>query len=534
MTVTKLSLLDTGYFGGLTNAYLNKDQRLTPFYNHYFEAENFEKAIEERINFETNSLTLAKVLDEQHAPYYSTFPYLENVVASLKDKHTFTITTGHQLCLATGPLYFIYKIASAINLSRKLKLKYPQYNFVPVYWMASEDHDFEEINHINLFNKKITWNAATSGATGRISNSGIETFLNDIKEILGDKINSTNLIDIIHDAYQKLSNLAEATRYLVLHLFAEHKLLVLNADNKLLKNEFKEIIKEDILGQVSNKAVLESINQIVSTGLVKEEKIQVKPRDINFFYLKDKLRKRITLEDQIYKVLDTEITFTEAQLLQEIDAFPERFSPNVIMRPVYQEFILPNLVYIGGAGELSYWFELKKVFDRHQVFYPMLAIRNSFLWIDNKQSEKLTQLGISPTEIFDSIEILTAKTLKNIGVEELLLNDEAAMTHQLFEQIKTKIVAIDATLGATAEGEKMKVLKSIEMLAQKAAKAQKNKHDISINQLKKIKDNLFPEGGLQERYENILWLNLKFGNNIIEEIIALAEVDKKEFTIIVS
>jgi bacillithiol biosynthesis cysteine-adding enzyme BshC len=343
-------LLDTGYFGGLTNAYLNNDQRLTPFYNHYFEAENFEKAIEERINFETNSLTLAKVLDEQHAPYYSTFPYLENVVASLKDKHTFTITTGHQLCLATGPLYFIYKIASAINLSRKLKLKYPQYNFVPVYWMASEDHDFEEINHINLFNKKITWNAATSGATGRISNSGIETFLNDIKEILGDKINSTNLIDIIHDAYQKHSNLAEATRYLVLHLFAEHKLLVLNADNKLLKNEFKEIIKEDILGQVSNKAVLESINQIVSTGLVKEEKIQVKPRDINFFYLKDKLRKRITLEDQIYKVLDTEITFTEAQLLQEIDAFPEKGTVRQLMMMISAYYFerlqkrRPNLV----------------------------------------------------------------------------------------------------------------------------------------------------------------------------------------------
>jgi bacillithiol biosynthesis cysteine-adding enzyme BshC len=534
MTVTKLSLLDTGYFSGLTKAYLNKDQRLTPFYNHYFELENYEKAIEARKNFATNRSALFKVLDEQHASYYSTFPDLENVVASLKDNHTFTITTGHQLCLATGPLYFIYKIASAINLSKKLKLKYPQYNFVPVYWMASEDHDFEEINHIHLFNKKITWNAATSGATGRISNSGVETFMNDIKEILGDKINSTNFFDIIHDAYQKHSNLAEATKHLVLHLFGEHKLLVLDADSKLLKNEFKEIIKEDILGQVSNKAVLESINQIVSTGLVKEEKIQVKPRNINFFYLKDKFRKRITLEDHIYKVLETEITFTEAQLLQEIDEFPERFSPNVIMRPVYQEFILPNLVYIGGAGELSYWFELKKVFDRHQVFYPMLALRNSFLWIDNKQSEKLTQLGISTAEVFDSIEILTAKTLKNIGVEELLLNDEAAMTHQLFEQIKTKIAAIDATLGATAEGEKMKVLKSIEMLAQKAAKAQKNKHDISINQLKKIKDNLFPEGGLQERYENILWLNLKFGNNIIDQLIELAAVDKKEFTIIVS
>jgi bacillithiol biosynthesis cysteine-adding enzyme BshC len=328
--------------------------------------------------------------------------------------------------------------------------------------------------------------------------------------------------------------LADATRCLVLNLFADKNLLVLDADNTLLKENFKDIIKKDILDQLSHAAVTKTIKQLVDQNLIKEEKIQVKPRYINFFYLKDKLRKRITLEDHIYKVLETEITFTKAQLLQEIDAFPERFSPNVIMRPVYQECILPNLVYIGGAGELSYWFELKGIFDAHQIYFPMLALRNSFLWIDGKQAEKLAQLGISTAEVFDSIETLTAKTLKNIGVEELLFNDEEALTLGLFEQIKTKIAAIDTTLAATAEGEKMKALKSIEMLAQKAAKAQKNKHDISINQLKKIKDNLFPEGGLQERYENILWLNLKFGNKIIDQLIALAEVDKKEFIVIVS
>ena len=534
MNVSKVSLLDTGYISGLTRAYIANDASLRPFYNHYFDIENFEKAIEERQKNDVNRVDLFEVLKQQHAPFYDQFTGLASTVELIKSQNTFTITTGHQLCLATGPLYFIYKIASAINLCSKLKKRYPQYNFVPVYWMATEDHDFEEINHIHIFNKKTTWNNDVEGATGRISTAGIEQFLNEINELLGEKASDVNYFAHVLKAYLSNNSLAEATRYLVLNLFADKGLLVLDPDNNLLKESFKDIIKKDILDQLSHTAVTKTIKQLVDQNLIKEEKIQVKPRHINFFYLKDKLRKRITLENHIYKVLETEITFTEVQLLQEIEEFPERFSPNVIMRPVYQECILPNLVYIGGAGELSYWFELKGVFDAHQIYFPMLALRNSFLWIDSKQSEKLTQLGISPAELFDSIETLTAKTLKNMGVEELLFNHEEALTRELFEQIKTKIAAIDATLAATAEGEKMKALKSIEMLAQKAAKAQKNKHDISINQLKKIKDNLFPEGGLQERYENILWLNLKFGNSIIDQLIALTEVDKKDFTIIVS
>jgi len=532
MKVTKVPLLDTGYFSGLTSAYLSNDNRLRAFYNHYFDIHNVKQAIVERVNFETNRINLHGVLHQQHAPYYTSFPNLEKVVDSIKDKQTFTITTGHQICLATGPLYFIYKIASAINLCRKLKQQYPEQNFVPVYWMATEDHDFEEINHIHLFNKKITWNKEVQGATGRISTTGIESFLNDIEEILGDKVNSIKLFEVIKYAYQKHSNLADATRYLVLHLFGEQNLLVLDADHKILKDSFKELIKKDILGQISDIAVKSTINEIVAADLIKEDKIQVKPRPINFFYLNDNLRKRITLEDGIYHVLETDITFTEAALLNEIDSFPERFSPNVIMRPVYQECILPNIVYIGGAGELSYWFELKATFDNHGIFFPMLALRNSFLWLDQKQGEKLHQLGISNNEIFDSIEILIAKFLKNIGAEELQFKEEQVMVNQLFEQLKTKVSAIDITLTNTAEAEKHKLLKSLEMLEQKTIKAQKNKHEISINQLKKIKESLFPEGGLQERYENILWLNMKFGNEVINLLIELADLESKAFVII--
>lgn len=531
MKVNKIPLLNTGYFSGLTKAYLCKDDKLSSFYNHYFDLNNFDAAIEERQNFEIDRNSLHQVLQKQHQSFFNAFSHLESSIELIKDKNTFTITTGHQICLATGPLYFIYKIASAINLSRKLKEKYPQYNFIPVYWMATEDHDFSEINHIHLFNKKISWDKETADATGRITTNGIETFLNEIKDILGEKAGSVNYFETVVAAYNNQTNLANATRDLVLHLFGDQGIVVLDADDAQLKSRFKEIIKNDIIGQVSHKAVSNTIEHLVKANLIKEEKIQVKPRPINFFYLKDGYRKRITSTENSYHVLDTEITFTEKELLNEIDQFPERFSPNVIMRPVYQECILPNLVYIGGAGELSYWFELKACFDAHQTFFPMLALRNSFLWIDLKQAEKLNQLGISIAEIFNNVDDLTLAYLKRIGVDETNFDSELNELNQIIDQIKIKVTNIEATLSATVEGERQKLQKSIEILVQKTAKAQKQKHDISINQIKKLKENLFPEGGLQERYENILWLNMKFGNEIINQLINHANTEAQEIVI---
>lgn len=532
MITDKKSLLETGYFTGLIKAYLENNPLLNPFYKKPFSVENFKATIDERKAKECNRQLLFETLNEQHSSYYSQFPNLESTVNALKGSNTFTVTTGHQLCLATGPLYFIYKIASAIHLCRKLKLHYPDYNFIPVYWMATEDHDFEEINHIHIFNKKIAWEANSQGATGRLSTQGIDSFFEEIKTLLGSKIEEVNFFNVIHNAYMHHHNLAAATRQMVLSLFEGENLLVIDADDTSLKNSFIEIIKKDIFEGVSHEKVSDSINALIASQLIKEEKIQVKPRAINFFYLKNDLRKRIVKEDQLYKVLDTDISFSEAELSKEIESFPERFSPNVIMRPLYQEYILPNLCYLGGAGELSYWFELKAAFDAHGVFFPMLALRNSFLWIDKKQSEKIKSTGLEPSQLFDDIESLINKLLVWLGAADINFENEKNNARQVFQQLKDKITEIDITLGATVDAELQKFIKSLEQLESKALKAQKNKHEISINQLKKIKESLFPGNGLQERYENILWLNLKFGNDIIKQLIPLADPEISAITII--
>lgn len=532
MKLSHVPLLETGYFSGLTGLYLQGAEELREFYNLPFSINNFSQAITAREKIPINRQLLYEVLRHQHANYFVAYPELLSAINAIPSKQTYTITTGHQLCTATGPLYMIYKIASAINLCRQLQAELGTYRFIPVFWMASEDHDFEEINHIHLFNKKIEWQTSTQGATGRIGNEGLQPFFDLLKQTIGHSISNIDLYQIIEEAYTKHQTLSDATRDMLLNIFGKEGLLVLDADDIALKNSFKQIVKEDMINQCSFTEVNKSIHSLVTSGLIKEDKIQVKPREINFFYMKEHLRKRIVVEHELYKVLDTDIAFDKNSLINEIDQFPERFSPNVVMRPVYQEFILPNLCYIGGAGELSYWLELKSTFDAHHVFYPMLALRKSLLWVDHKQAEKLSSLNISVAELFQSAESLVESLLNKLGVNAIDFSAEKNAAYNMFEALKNNISKIDATLVASVGVEQQKLIKSIEMLEHKAEKAQKNKHEISINQIKKIKENLFPAGGLQERNENILWLNLKYGKGLIQQIIDLCQLDDACLTIV--
>ncbi|HRG59772.1 MAG TPA: bacillithiol biosynthesis cysteine-adding enzyme BshC [Bacteroidia bacterium] len=532
MKIESIPLLQTGYIGGLTKAYLEKKEELHPFYEYDFSLSNVEKVMAARSTYKINREVLFEALHEQHQKHFNQFSYLAPAIDLIKNENTFTVTTGHQICLATGPLYFIYKIASTINLCKKLKQQFPEHNFIPIYWMATEDHDFDEINHIHLFNKKIEWAVETSGATGRISTQGIDSFFDEIKASLGNQIEQAEYFELIKECYLKHDNLADATRAMVLNLFPDEGLLVIDADHAKLKNCFASKIKHDIFEKISFDKVSKSIYDLVNVNLIKEDKIQVKPRIINFFYLKDNLRKRIVFEDSLYKVLDSNFSFTKEELVAEIESFPERFSPNVVMRPLYQESILPNLCYIGGAGELSYWFELKATFDAHHTFFPILALRNSFLWIDAKQHDKLQSLVTSVSQIFEPIEKLTEQLLIKLGAEEIDLTQEKINVNNIFEVIKGKISKIDSTLTASVEAELQKLLKSFELIENKASKAQKSKHEISINQLKKLKESLFPANGLQERYENIIWLNMKFGAGCIKTLIHEAHIELACFQIL--
>ena len=231
-------------------------------------------------------------------------------------------------------------------------------------------------------------------------------------------------------------------------------------------------------------------------------KIQVTPREINLFYLDNQLRERIVYENGMYNILNTEIKFSEAEILNLVESNPEKFSPNVVLRPVYQEEILPNLAYIGGPGEIAYWLQLKSNFDRLNVFFPLLLLRDSFLILNKSASKTISKLNIDISDLFKDIHELKKELVKKWAGNELKLDDELSKIEKIVLTIKDK--TDDKSLYGAIEAEYAKINKGLINLEKRIHKAEERKHDTALNQLDKLKDKLFPNGAPQERHENVL------------------------------
>jgi bacillithiol biosynthesis cysteine-adding enzyme BshC len=526
MKAKYISYQETHAFSKLVLDYVNDNAILKPFYSFRPDLAGLKQAFETR-NFQGNRKELVDVLTAQYQ-HTKTNKAVKHNISLLADENTFTVTTGHQLNLFTGPLYFIYKIVTTINLALELKIAYPEKNFVPIYWMATEDHDFEEINHVSVDEKSISWIQQTNGATGRLSTKTVAAAVMAYKGYLGISKNGKKLAKLVENAYLKNDNLADATRTLVNSLFEQYGLVIVDADEPVLKKQFSSIIEQDIIGQHSAAIIEKTSAALAENGY----KTQVNGRDINFFYLKDDLRERIILKDELYTINHSDISFTKDELIKEIQDHPERFSPNVIMRPLYQEVILPNIAYIGGGAEVSYWMQLKDNFDFYKTDFPVLLLRNSALLIDKRSAGNLLKLGFKLEDAF-----LTTEELQRIWIEknsnsQLNLSDEKRAVHAIFDQIKLNAFKVDKTLENSADSAKTKVAHLLDNLEKKLFRAEKRKHNVALTQIENVKTRLFPNQVLQERVVNIAPMYVNYGDDFLSSLIESFEPLGGDFTVL--
>ena len=529
MPTHTIAFKDTNYFSSLICDYLDEKDALKPLYNRFPLIENFKAQIEDKKGTfnDSNRKVLVEVLQNQYAQV-ETSEATKTHIEFLGDSNTFTITTGHQLNLFTGPLYFLYKIISAINLAKELKQKYPDYNFVPVYWMASEDHDFEEINYFNFKGKKIQWNKDVSGGVGRLNNSGLEAVYQAYAKELGQGKNANYLSELFKEGYLKHNNLAAATRYIANELFKHLGLVIIDADDVELKRLFIPYVERELKEQVSFKKINETINKLQSSGY----NVQVNPREINLFYLAENLRERIVVEHGIYKVNNTDLTFNLEEILTHLHKNPDRFSPNVIMRPLYQEVILPNLCYIGGGGELAYWFEFKSYFEEVGVTFPMLLLRNSVLVATKRQLQKLAKLEVTINDLFIDQHNLVNKHTKRLSGIEIDFSKQKEYLKNQFEALYDLAKQTDKSfLGAVSAQEK-KQTKGLDVLEKRLLKAQKRKLKEHLARITALPDELFPRQSLQERNLNFSQLYLEFGDQLIQQLVLNLQPLKGEFLIL--
>jgi bacillithiol biosynthesis cysteine-adding enzyme BshC len=522
-----ISYRDTGYFSKIITDYLSQNNLLQNFYQHPANLQGIKNAITGRKKINTNRQLLADQLEQQ---YFSveTSERVKNNIFALKDENTFTVCTAHQPNIFTGHLYFIYKIIHTIKLADTLNHDLPENKFVPVFYVGSEDADLDELGEVFINGEKYKWETKQTGAVGRmLVDDELLKILKKIKGQVEVEAFGKEIIDLVQEFYTKGRTIQDACFYLVNKLFGDKGLIVLLPDNAELKKEMIPVFKEDIFENIPSKII-----EKTTEHLAESYKVQAHPREINLFYLKDNARERIVFQNSKYKILNSKLEFTKEEFINELNEHPERFSPNVILRALYQETILPNIVFIGGGGELAYWLELKDMFEHYKVPYPVLVLRNSFLFINEKTNSLIQKLSLSEIDIFKSENELVNSIVTKNSSHQLTLEKEKQQLELVYNGMKTSVKEIDATLVKHVEALQAKLLKTLDKLEVKLLRAEKKRFEAQQKQVKKIRANLFPNNSLQERVENFIPFYAKWGKELLSAIYDNSLIFEQEFCII--
>ncbi len=538
MQIQNIPLIDTGQMHAAANDYLSHPSLLSEYINYLPDLKGLEQAIIARQKYPINRSLLVERLNAQYQELNANF-FNENSnnatkqnIALFSQENSFCITTGHQLNIFTGPLYFIYKICSAISYAKSLKNLFPEKNFIPVYWMASEDHDFDEINHFHLFGKTLKWDIKPSGAVGKISLQNpdnadkIQEIIQQLSELISRQTEGQYLLDIFRKGYTQNENLAQATRYIVHELFKNDGLVIIDADDASFKKQLIPILKQDIFEKKFHPLIEESKKQLE----LKYNSVPVNPRTINVFYLGKDFRVRITENESGYQAENIK-NWTAEELLLEINNTPENFSPNVVIRPMYQELILPNLAYIGGTNEITYWLELKSAFEAGSVFFPQLIIRDSALWIGKKFAKDMELFKLEVKDFFrNKNEIKQA--FYNANDLKSPIEDDLEKFAITYEELKLQAQKLSSDIASQLVKMSNEHLKDIKNIGKEIRKKKEEENEKSLVKIDKIFYLIFPENNFQERYDNFIPYYLQYGEeffNIIKDYFNPLKAELKIF-----
>ncbi len=438
-------------------------------------------------------------LYEELKRQYSGMEFPEKVaqnLALLRHENTFTVCTAHQPTLFTGALYFVYKIIHAARLADDLNARFPENDFVPVFYIGSEDNDLEELGHFNLGEESFQWDGGgQTGAVGRMKTDALQPLLNEVLKRLGPPgENAKKLAAMLQDAYGKGRTIAEATRRIVNSLLGDFGVVVIDGDSAFFKKKMTAVFADDLFNHKPYALVTAQ-----SEALGERYAAQAFPRPINLFYLDKNIRQRIEQSGDHWVVTGTDIGWTEAELRDLLEKFPEKFSPNVVLRGLFQETILPDVAFIGGGAEVAYWMQLKPLFEHYGVPFPVVVLRQSVQWIDTKTRLLMTKTALETEQLFQNPETLLQEYTRAHAVTDLSLEAIRENIAAQLSPVFARAAQLDASLEAYGTARQKQIDRLISGIQKKIFRAEKRRHAVWHDRMLRLQKNLSLDKGLQER-----------------------------------
>lgn len=470
---------------------------------------------------------LSSILIRQNQSFGASQKAFENI-SLLNEHNTLAVVSGQQLGILTGPLYTVIKAINTIQLSDVLKSEFPSYNFVPVFWLEADDHDFLEINNTSVITsqneirkfsyfEKGTEQEKYLFPTGSIIFDGyIDSLVNELEDSLPKTDFSVELFRSVRENYSSGKSVKNAFAGFLNYILKDKGLIMIDPSDAQIKNLLKPVFERAL------RSSAELSEKIIGTTVEVEatHAAQVKPRAINLFYIHEGSRYLLEPRDGgNYALKNSRTRFTRDELFGKLADSPENFSWNVITRPVCQDFLMPTVAYIGGPSEVSYFAQLREAYKTFDMLMPVIYPRTSLTLLDGRTSSFIEKNGITFSELFNEKELTKA----------MLRNEAGKNPEDIFGKMKDELVAlfytydkelrqIDINQASAFAKRSAQFVDSLEMAKERFVSSKAKQNEVLTGQVKKILASVFPDSMLQERLLNIIMYLNKYGPDLIEHM----------------
>lgn len=523
--------------------YIYEFENVAEFYRYNFrDKEKYPEIFKSILKKKASSnFKISEIISNQYKRYNSLSDKTKKNIKLLESPKTLAVITGQQLGILSGPLYTIYKIITAIKLSSQLNERYTDFNFVPVFWMESDDHDFNEVHQINILNNEnnlvnikykedVSDDAIRASVGNLIFDESINEFFNQLELNLRQTEFKSSIISKLREIYSTGKSFKESFRELLFWLFDEYGLIIFDPSTE----EVKQTLKPIFLTEINNFRV--HTQKLVSVSATLEEMYhaQVKVKPVNLFYHIENGRYSIEPVDEIFKLRRKRKQFTKDEIILEINEHPERFSPNVLLRPITQDYLFPTAFYVAGPSEISYFAQIHPLYEFFEIEPPVIYPRSSATLVEKSVLTFMEKYDLTMRDVFLGIDHLKEKILSTVAENniDLIFEDATKNMNLIFDEIKEKLFAIDKTISDSTNRYREKVLFALNELKSKAEKAHESRFETIIRQISKLSNLLYPNENLQERELNYFYFANKFGQEFHKKLYDELSVSDFEHQII--